>query len=170
MLTGVSVRKGRPMGSWFSILRSARHLVLAGIAGCLLSMTAAGAPRAADVLTVTLDRARVVKVPAGTRMLIIGNPMIADVTLLKNGHMMVLTGKGFGETNFIALDAKGTQVAQSEIRVVSARNGLIVQRGMERQSYACAPRCQPAARLGDDSAYFTQVIGQIQAHNAQATK
>ena len=169
MLTGVSVRKGRSMGSWFSILRSARHLVLTGIVGCLLSMTTAGAVSAADLLIVTLDQARVVKIPAGTRTLIIGNPMIADATLLKNGQM-VLTGKGFGETNFIALDAKGRQVAQSEIRVVSASNGLIVQRGMERQSYACAPRCQPAARLGDDPAYFNQVVGEIQAHNAQATK
>ncbi|QXX75745.1 hypothetical protein MHY1_02576 [Methylovirgula sp. HY1] len=158
------------MDSCLSVLRSARHLMRAGIVGCLLSMATAGVTEAANLLTVTVDQARIVKVPAGTRTLIIGNPMIADVTLLKNGHTMVLTGKGFGQTNFIALDAKGAQVAQSEIRVVSANNGLIVQRGMDRQSYACAPRCQPAARLGDDPAYFNQVAAQIDAHNKQATK
>jgi hypothetical protein len=125
---------------------------------------------AEDLLTVTVDQARIVKVPAGTRTLVIGNPMIADVTLLKTGETMVVTGKGFGETNFIALDGNGKPLAQSQIRVVSGSNGLIVQRGMDRQSYTCAPRCQPTARLGDDTGYFNDVAGQIQAHNTQATK
>jgi hypothetical protein len=126
--------------------------------------------RADDTLTVTVDQARIVKVPSGTKTLIIGNPMIADVTLLKTGQTMIVTGKGFGETNFIALDGDGKPLAQSQIRVISGSNGLIVQRGMDRQSYTCAPRCQPAARLGDDAGYFNDVTGQIQAHNSQATK
>ena len=158
------------MDSRLSVLRSVRHLALAGVIGCLSIVMTVGAAVAESLLTVTVDQARLVKVPAGTSTLIIGNPMIADVTLLKSGKMMVLTGKGFGETNFIALDARGVPVAQSEIRVISGNNGLVVQRGMERQSYTCAPRCQPAARLGDDPAYFNQVASQIQAHNAQATK
>lgn len=158
------------MGSRLSVFRSAHHLVQAVILGYLLSMATAGAAGTVNLLTVTVDQARIVKVPAGTNTLVIGNPMIADVTLLKNGEAMIITGKGFGETNFIALNAQGVPVAQSEIRVVSGTNALIVQRGMEQQSYACAPRCQPAARLGDDPAYFNQAAAQIQAHNAQATK
>lgn len=140
-----------------------------GLACCLIALPSIGA-LAKEVLTVTVDQARIVKVPLGTQTLIIGNPMIADVTLLKKDGTMIVTGKGFGDTNFIALDANGKPVAQSEINVVSGTNSLVVQRGMERQSYSCSPRCQPTARLGDDSTYFNQVTSQIQAHNSQATK
>ncbi|TAL82606.1 MAG: pilus assembly protein [Beijerinckiaceae bacterium] len=140
-----------------------------GLACCLLAFSN-GSALAKEVLTVTVDQARIVKVPPGTQTLIIGNPMIADVTLLKHDGTMIVTGKGFGDTNFIALDGNGKPVAQSEINVVAGSNSLVVQRGMERQSYSCSPRCQPTARLGDDPAYFNQVAAQIQAHNAQATK
>ncbi len=161
------------MGVRLTVLRSVllfmRRPAGAGLACCLLELVV-GPAWAEDRLTVTVDQARIVKVPAGAKTLVIGNPMIADVTLLKNGATLVVTGKGFGETNFIALDADGMQVAQWEIRVVSGSNALVVQRGMERESYSCAPRCQPTARLGDDQKYFNEVAGEIQAHNSQATK
>ncbi len=121
-----------------------------------------------DTLTVTVDRARVVKVPAGAQTLVIGNPIVADVTLLKQSGTMIVTGKGFGETNLIALDKSGNPVAESVIRVVNGTNMLIVRRGMDRQSYTCAPRCQPTVKLGDDSKYFGEVAAQIQARNSQA--
>jgi len=72
-----------------------------------------------ETLVVTIDQARVVKVPPGTETLIVGNAAIADLTLLKQGGAIV-TGKGFGETNFIALDGAGNPLAQSLIRVVAA--------------------------------------------------
>jgi Flp pilus assembly secretin CpaC len=152
-----------------SVLRFMKCPAGVGLACCLVMLLGSSA-FADDILTVTVDQARIVKVPSGTRTLIIGNPMIADVTLLKNDGTMIVTGKGFGDTNFIALDANGTPVAQSEISVVAGTNTLVVQRGMERQSYSCTPHCQPTARLGDDPTYFNQVTAQIQAHNAQATK
>jgi hypothetical protein len=116
-----------------------------------------------ETLVVTIDHARVVKVPAGTEALI-----VADVTLLKQGATMVITGKGFGDTNFIALDTTGNPLAQSLIRVVGGKNALLVQRGLDRQSYACAPQCLPTAKLGDDSKYFGEVAGQVKDHNAHA--
>jgi Pilus formation protein N terminal region len=60
--------------------------------------------------------------------------------LLKQGAAMIVTGKGFGETNFIALDGAGSPLAQSLIRVVVGRSALLVQRGLDRQSYSCAPQ------------------------------
>ncbi len=121
-----------------------------------------------ETLVVTIDQARVVKVPPGTETLIVGNAAIADLTLLKQGGAIV-TGKGFGETNFIALDGAGSPLAQSLIRVVGGRNALLVQRGLDRQSYSCAPQCLPTAKLGDDAKYFGDVSGQVKEHNAQAT-
>jgi hypothetical protein len=122
-----------------------------------------------ETLVVTIDQARVVNVPAGTEALVVGNAAIADLTLLKQGATMVITGKGFGETNFIALDGDGKPLVQSLIRVVGGRNALLVQRGMGRESYACAPKCLPTVKLGDDAKYFVEVAGQVKDHNAQAT-
>lgn len=114
-----------------------------------------------------IDQARLVKIPAGTQTLIIGNPTVADVTLLKQNNLMVLTPKAFGETNFIALDAQGNPLAESMIEVVNGTNALIVQRGMERHSYSCAPKCQPIERLGDDDKYLTGIASQAQAHTSR---
>jgi Flp pilus assembly secretin CpaC len=125
-----------------------------------------------ETLVVTIDQARVVKVPPGTETLIVGNASIADLTLLKQGASMIVTGKGFGETNFIALDGTGSPLAQSLIRVVGGSNALLVQRGLDRQSYSCAPpsrQCLPTAKLDDDVKYFGDVSGQVKDHNAQAT-
>ena len=45
--------------------------------------------------------------PAGTSTLVVGNPLIADVTMFKGGVSMVVTAKGVGQTNLIAIDASG---------------------------------------------------------------
>ena len=58
-------------------------------------------------------------------------------------------------------------MAESTIRVVGGSDALVVQRGMDRQSYSCAPRCQPTERLGDDDKYISTVAAQIQLHAAR---
>lgn len=132
------------------------------LVGALLSASPAVAEDTKIVAIV--DQARLVKIPAGTQTLIIGNPTIADVTLLKKNNVMILTPKAFGETNFIALDGDGKPVAESMIQVVAATTSLVVQRGADRQSYSCAPLCQPTERLGDDEKYMSLVAAQEQAH------
>ena len=136
--------------------------------GMLVGAMAGQPARATNaVIMATVDQARLVKIPTGTETLIIGNPTIADVTLLKQNNLMILTPKAFGETNFIALDKDGNPVAESMIQVVSGSNAVVVQRGMARQSYSCAPRCQPTERLGDDDKYLSEVAGQAQAHSSR---
>ena len=141
---------------------------LAGPAGAMLvalCLSLQGPAAHADsAIVAVVDQARLVKIPAGTETLIIGNPTIADVTLLKQNNIMILTPRAFGETNFIALDGQGNAVAQSLIRVVNGTDAVIVQRGMNRESYSCAPRCQPTERLGDDEGYLGKVSAQVQAH------
>ncbi len=119
-----------------------------------------------DTIVVKTDEARIVKIPTAAQTLVIGNPMIADVTL--QSGVMIVTGKGFGETNFIALDGAGNPVAQSTIRVIGTYNALVVQRGLDQQSYSCSPRCEPTVKLGDDPKYFNEVAGQFQARNNAA--
>jgi len=136
----------------------------------MLSLWVVGAPTAATaqaltaVLSVTLDQAKIARIPDGTVTLVIGNPIVADVTMLKGSGAMVVTGKGFGETNLIALDARGNVLDEKTVRVVPTTTTLIVQRGMERESYSCAPNCMPTVQLGDGKE-FTDASGQITARN-----
>jgi Flp pilus assembly secretin CpaC len=121
-------------------------------------------------ISVVIDQAHLVDLPAGTSTLIIGNPTIADVTMVgSKGSLMVLTPKAFGETNFIALDVNGKPLTESIIRVVAGTDAMIVQRGMDRQSYACAPKCQATEKLGDDAKYFAATVDQAKAYNSSAS-
>ena len=124
-------------------------------------------PSMAETLDVELDQAKIIKIPDKTQTLIIGNPIIADVTMLKSNGIMVVTGKGYGQTNMIALDSAGTPVAETIIKVHNSRTALLVQRGLDRESFSCNPDCMPTPVLGDGKS-FSDVVGQIQAHNNSA--
>lgn len=118
------------------------------------------------VARVQIDQATLVKVPAGVRTLVVGNPSIADVTLLKRLNTIVVTGKSFGETNVIALDDHGNQVATTEIEVnQSMNNKLLLQNGMDRMTYFCNPRCQPTVTIGDQRAFNSSLDAQVSQHN-----
>ncbi len=126
--------------------------------------TPAAAQAQNAVLNVTLDQAKIARIPEGTVTLVIGNPIVADVTMLKGSGAMVVTGRGFGETNLIALDSRGTVLDEKTVRVVPTSSTLIVQRGMERESYSCSPSCMPTVQLGDGKE-FTDASTQITARN-----
>lgn len=122
-------------------------------------------------IVVMLNQAKVIQLPEGASTVIVGNPMIADVTLLRNTKNMILTAKGFGETNLIALDGQGRSVGESMLRVTAPTSGLVVQRGLERETWDCTPRCQPTLMLGDSTKFATEAVGQIQLRNgATATR
>ncbi len=118
-----------------------------------------------ETIVVVLDEAKVLQLPQNATTVIVGNPIIADVTMLKKTNQMVLTGKGFGQTNLIALDSRGRSVGESTLRVVGPPHGLVVQRGLERESYDCSPRCQPTARLGDSQKFTSEAMSAITGRN-----
>jgi hypothetical protein len=101
------------------------------------------------LLQVSVDKARVARIPDHTQILVIGQPGIADVTMLKNSGMGVITGKSFGETNLIALDAQGNLLGEWTVRVGGEKVDLLVQNGLNRESYICAPLCLPVIDLAD---------------------
>jgi Pilus formation protein N terminal region len=142
-------------------------LCFALVSGFGLS-SAAAAPAPADVLKITLDQAQVAKVPTGTTTLVVGNPSIADVTMLKGGVGMVVTGKGYGQTNLVAIDAQGNILDEKQIVVAPTRNVLVVQRGDSRASYTCNPMCMPTVQLGDEDKTFNAAAAQITLHSGLA--
>jgi hypothetical protein len=119
-------------------------------------------------IIVDLDYARVIKLPEGAQTLVIGNPLIADVTTLKNNQLMVVTGKSFGSTNLIVLDRAGAEVGESVIRVVPANEYLTVQRGPHRESYSCNPECLPAISMTDDKEFMQRNIETMKLHEGSS--
>jgi len=123
-----------------------------------------------ETVAVMIDHAKIVRLPERTQTVIVGNPIIADITVQRNG-IVVVTGKSYGVTNLIALDATGTMLAESLVSVQAATESIVVvQRGLERESYSCTPRCQPSILLGDAGRYFGETSGQAGQRNSLATQ
>ncbi|WP_432443190.1 pilus assembly protein N-terminal domain-containing protein [Methylobacterium aquaticum] len=152
-----------------SLPRAAGLPVAAGLLAALLMVPAAAGANDGSTVTVSVDNAKVIRLPERTATVIVGNPIIADVSLQRNG-VVVLTGKSFGSTNLIALDAAGTMLAESAISVRAGSPSVVtVQRGLDRESYSCTPACQPAVQLGDAQRYFSEVSAQTGQRNSMAT-
>jgi len=74
---------------------------------------------------------------------------------------MVVTGKGYGQTNLVAIDAQGNILDEKQIEVTPTRSVLVVQRGDARSSYNCNPWCMPTVQLGDADTTFDDAGKQI---------
>ena len=98
-----------------------------------------------------LDQATLLKLPEKVSTIVVGNPLIADVAV-QSGGLVVVTGKGYGSTNLIALDRAGAVLMERSI-VVRGPTGPTVQvyRGMERETYSCTPDCERRITLGDSA-------------------
>lgn len=119
-------------------------------------------------LTVNLDEAKLIKLPERVATIVVGNPLIADASL-QPGGLAVLTGKGYGATNFIALDRKGNALLEKTIQVQGAKNVVTVFKGVNRETYSCAPTCQPVIAPGDVQQFFNQNLVQTTTRSTQAT-
>jgi Flp pilus assembly secretin CpaC len=140
--------------------------------GILLSPAVAlAAPAAApdpDKIAVNVDQAKLVKLPAKVATIVVGNPLIADVTL-QSGGIVVVTGKGYGATNFIAMDRSGEVLVDRLIQVQGPSDQLVtIYRGVERESYTCMPICQRRVTLGDGESYFKSTMDQAGQLSGQA--
>jgi len=123
---------------------------------------------AADPIDVIVDQASVVKLPEKVATLVVGNPLIADVSL-QPGGTMVVTGKGYGATNVMAMDRGGTVLLDRMIQVEAPTEKLVtVFRGVNRETYSCTPVCQQRIPLGDGGDYFKSTIEQAGTRSSQA--
>jgi len=137
--------------------------------GILLWPAVALAEPSRDAIAVNVDQAKLVKLPSRVATIVVGNPLIADVTL-QTGGVIVVTGKGYGATNFIAMDRTGEVLVDRVIQVEGPSDQLVtIYRGVERESYSCLPICQRRATLGDGEGYFKSVLDQAGTLSNQAS-
>lgn len=112
----------------------------------LLSVPAVGLAQSAR-LSVEIDQAARVQLRGAAGSVIVGNPQIADVTVV-DANTLYITGKGYGVTEIVAVDAIGRTVFQSEVVVTDgAGSGRVrVWRGAQATEMACAASCSPSMR------------------------
>ena len=136
----------------------------------LLWPAAALAAPAADTVLVNVDQAKLVKLPSRVATIVVGNPLIADVAM-QAGGIVVVTGKGYGATNFIAMDRAGDILVDRIIQVEGPTDQQLVTvyRGVERESWSCQPICQRRVTLGDGENYFKAAIDQAGSLSNQAS-
>ena len=134
---------------------------------CMVALTAAG--NASDHITVPLDKARILHLPDRAATIVIGNPLIADLSI-QPGGLAVVTGKSYGETNFVVLDRAGVVLTEKTVDVTLSndQSSVVVYRGVERETYSCAPECSRSLALGDAPDIFEATMKQITNRNSQA--
>jgi len=128
-----------------------------------------GVPAQAETLTVAVDQAQVMHLPEGVATIVPGNPLIADVSPASGG-VWVVTGKGYGSTNLLALDRRGRVVFDKTVQVLGAPGNdlVVVYKGAERETYSCAPDCRTRITLGDSQNFFNTALSQGGARTSQA--
>ncbi|MBU1346054.1 MAG: pilus assembly protein N-terminal domain-containing protein [Alphaproteobacteria bacterium] len=119
--------------------------------GALVAAGAAQAQAQSQSLNVEIDRSTRVSLAGSAASVIVGNPEIADVTVV-DANTLFVTGKGYGVTEVIAVDGVGRTLFQGEIVVTGGSTGSVrVWRGAQATELACAASCSASIRNGASS-------------------
>lgn len=99
-----------------------------------------------DMLRVYMDHARVLKLDRPVSKVIVGNSQVADATVA-DPKTIVLTGRAFGTTNIVLLDADGNAILDDRILVsIDEGNTVRVFRQTDRSVLSCTPNCEVHAQ------------------------
>ena len=143
--------------SIFSHLTALCSLSLVGISLSLCLPTSAFAndysatPSTEQGFFVHMNKTQILHLPAAASTIVVGNPDIADISVHSPDTIFII-GRGYGQTNLIALDAQGQTIMQANITVKSTNTRLgvrVINIGAGQESYHCAPNCLPTPILGD---------------------
>ena len=159
------------------VAQSALHWFAATAIFLAVAATAA----AEEPIVVHVDQARILKLPERAATVVIGNPLIADLSI-QPGGLAVVTGKAYGATNVVVMDKGGAVMMEKTVEVAgpSGEPLVVVYRGATRQTYSCTPDCAPRITLGDTSKedvdkdsglptdYFNKALNQSVTRSTQA--
>ena len=111
-----------------------------------VALLIAGSARA-ESLTVALDHAERLNVRGAAANVVVGNPGVADVTVVDSRTLYVM-GRGYGSTGLNVTDAAGRTLYAGDVTVVRPASSVSVYRGISRAEFACAPACSEAHATG----------------------
>lgn len=127
--------------------------------------------RPGTAISIPMDEVRLVAFSQPVQTVYVGNPLIADVTMVDSRHAFLL-GKAFGATNIIALNSDGKQVVNDSVSVFGHTGNLVVlHRGAAQATYACAgSRCEISPMPGDDKDSYSSRMDQLTNHQDAGLK
>jgi hypothetical protein len=138
------------------------------LAAVLLFAAVASQAIADEPIVVRLDQATLFRLPDRAATVVIGNPLIADVTI-QSGGIAIVTGKGYGGTNVVVMDRGGVVLSEKTIVVTSPSDHVVyVYRGPSRATYSCNPDCSARVNLGDDPEVFEKILAETVTRSNQA--
>ncbi|HUO22099.1 MAG TPA: pilus assembly protein N-terminal domain-containing protein [Caulobacteraceae bacterium] len=117
------------------------RLVLAAAGGvCVLAALPHAA--SAQAFSVPLSESRPLSLPGSASDVLVGDPAIADVTVVDHHHILV-HGKMFGRTNLVVMDGAGRTLFSGPIVVSAAdEDHVSLFRGSQQSEYSCSTRCE----------------------------
>ena len=105
-----------------------------------------------NALSVEIDRSTRVQLGGAASSVLVGNPQIADVTVV-DANTLFITGKGYGVTEVVAVDGIGRTLFQRQVVVTGGSTGSVrVWRGAQATEMACASSCAPSIRVMPETA------------------
>ncbi len=106
--------------------------------------TSAPANSSEDGIQIVMNQAKVVKLARPADTIVVGNPLIADAAV-QDSTTLVLTGKGFGVTNLVVLDADGAPIVDESVFVTRGdAKSVRIYRRSDLQTLSCTPNCESA--------------------------
>ena len=132
-----------------------------GFSFALALLIASGAPAFAETgIEVTMNQAKIVKLSRDADTIIVGNPEIADASV-QDASTIVLTGRGFGVTNLVVLDATGAPIIDEQITVSrSAASTVRIYRRATVQTLSCTPYCEGSYKTDAERMSESEIGGQ----------
>jgi hypothetical protein len=121
-------------------------------------------------VALALDEVHTLAFRAPVSTVYVGNPTIADVTMIDARHAFV-QGKGYGRTNIVALNHDNVVVFNTHVTVTGSEGSgtVVLNRGAQRVTLNCAGgRCEPTPMPGDSKDTYDSMNGQVTAHQAAA--
>ena len=101
-----------------------------------VEQSSSGATNIGD-LRIIVDFAAILHIEGGMSVIAVGNPAIADASLV-NRSTLIVTGHLAGTTNVVALDDAGRVLADVLVRVSAQKPGMVnVRRGTQVEVYSC---------------------------------
>jgi len=119
-----------------------------------------------DSVAMALDEVHTLTFNAPVSTVYVGNPSIADVTMIDARHAFV-QGKGYGRTNIMALNHDNVMVFNTHITVTGGDAGgtVTLNRGAQRVTLNCVGgRCEATPMPGDSKDAYEGTSGQVAAH------
>ncbi|HEY5818833.1 MAG TPA: pilus assembly protein N-terminal domain-containing protein [Mesorhizobium sp.] len=107
-------------------------------------MLCAAADAGETTIDVELNQAKIIKLSRPADTIVVGNPLIADASV-QDATTIVLTGKGFGQTNLVVLAEDGTPIVDQRVSVSrDSASTVRIYRRAQIQTLYCAPYCESA--------------------------